>query len=1181
MLELRRVVRIHATAFTRLLGGLLAAVAVGHASPVRADVVDLPRHPSISPDGRTVVFSWRGSLWRAPMEGGLAVRLTAAGGNDLMSAWTPDGGRIVFTSDRLGVRNLFAMGSDGTGTRQLTDLDRPVTLAGTGTLPGGRVVATFDATLEGDVYRERRPYMVDLDGGPPARIHDAFGAEPRFSRDGAHLVFSRGGYYDAWRRRHYRGAEAADVWIHDRGADAFRRLTTFDGNDGYARWAGERTILFLSDRDHRTVNLFRMSAIEGDAVIARVTDQGNGENILDFDVSLDGRTAVLLIRDTLYRLDLARVDAMPEALAIHAGDDEVTRETLRQIERDVTAAALSPDGKTLALIAYGRLYVRAVEDGSPTRRIDAAAGTAAGHGRITDLAWSPDGLVLYFTSDEDGTESIYAARVAQTRTELRDAFRTAGRPAEAPAGEDGAPATAPEPEPMPEPMPEPDPDPAGAAPAAATDPGDGAPGDAPAPPAGEEAKTKKAKSLPPELDPARWQDAMVFRVEPLVQRPTDDRAPSPSPCGRMLAFRGVRGQLNIMDLESREIRVLRDGWDASLHWSWSPDARWIAFCENDLDFNADIFLVPADGASAPVNISRHPDNESSPRWSADGKMLVFLSDRINDEMDVWMVYLDRDIDAMDERDRKAYHDEAARAAPKRTPLPTDPDARAKALADLPKPAFEPAHLDDAWLRLRRVTSYLGSEGNLAVTPGGDRIIFSGSDRMAGLHSIKWDGSDLRSLGAAGAVQHVAFSGDRVVLVSAGQAATVKPDGGDRRTIGISDTLRIDRAAQAAQKFREIARGLGENYYHNDLHGVDWPRLTGQYMELAVRARTTDEFNWVANQFIGELGGSHLGVRGGPSDVPGASGDRHARLGTIHRPVDGGFLVESVIPFSPAAMGPLALAAGDLITAVDFTPIRPGDTLEAMLKGRAGRETAIGIRRTVDGAVRDLTTLLVPITFMRESQLRYEAWREENRRLVETWSEGRLGYIHIQAMSQPSLDLFERDLYAAGAGREGMILDVRNNGGGWTADRLLSSIMVRPHASTVPRGADPAARGHYPQDRLFIQRSLMPMNLVCNEKSYSNAEIISHAFRTLERGTLVGMPTHGSVISTGGWSLIDGTTVRRPFRGWYVEDGTGRDMELNGAVPHIIVPQTPEDEVGGTDRQLRTAVDDLLRRLPAR
>jgi tricorn protease len=103
-----------------------------------------------------------------------------------------------------------------------------------------------------------------------------------------------------------------------------------------------------------------------------------------------------------------------------------------------------------------------------------------------------------------------------------------------------------------------------------------------------------------------------------------------------------------------------------------------------------------------------------------------------------------------------------------------------------------------------------------------------------------------------------------------------------------------------------------------------------------------------------------------------------------------------------------------------------------------------------------------------------------------------------------------------------------------------------------------------------------MNMLCNEKSFSNAEIVSHAFKTLGRGTLVGEQTYGGVISTGGHRLVDGTYVRTPFRGWYLLDGT--DMENNGALPDLRVPQTPQAEARGEDPQLFAAVQDLLERV---
>jgi len=288
---------------------------------------------------------------------------------------------------------------------------------------------------------------------------------------------------------------------------------------------------------------------------------------------------------------------------------------------------------------------------------------------------------------------------------------------------------------------------------------------------------------------------------------------------------------------------------------------------------------------------------------------------------------------------------------------------------------------------------------------------------------------------------------------------------------------------------------------------------------------------------------------------------------------------------------MALRAGDHIVMVEFEQVQPMTSFEEMLKGRINEETVLTVHRPLDNfdeaqrnalvsratnGMVEINLLVSPISYGQEVNLRYDDWQRERARRVHELSEGRLGYLHIRGMNQSALDEFERDLFASAYGKEGLIVDVRNNGGGSTADLVLASIMVRPHSYTVARNADLSYLTGYPQDRLFIQRYIGPMSMLCNEKSFSNAEIVSHAFKTLERGTLVGQQTYGGVISTGAFTLVDGTRVRMPFRGWYLPDGT--DMENNGAIPDIVIPQTPEAEAADEDEQLAAAVRELLGRL---
>jgi tricorn protease len=366
-----------------------------------------------------------------------------------------------------------------------------------------------------------------------------------------------------------------------------------------------------------------------------------------------------------------------------------------------------------------------------------------------------------------------------------------------------------------------------------------------------------------------------------------------------------------------------------------------------------------------------------------------------------------------------------------------------------------------------------------------------------------------------------------------------------------------------------------------MKGLDWDALTERYGQLASQTRTAGEFNHVSNRLLGELTGSHLGVRSTTGGFSSSNRVGHGKLGARTQREGDGYRVTDLIADGPGTKGDMALQIGDLITGIELEGFDGADTLEAALEGRSGEETIVTITRVMEDeegneAPVELNLLLTPGSSGQMRGLAYNDWRTRTAKLVDEMSDGRIGYIHVQGMNQPSLDTFERDLFAAADGKDGLLIDVRNNGGGWTADRLLSSIMVQPHAYTIPRGADPAAIGHDPRDRRFIQRYSLPINMLCNEKSFSNAEIVSHAFKQLGRGTLVGQETWGGVISTGAFFLIDGSSVRLPFRGWYVMDGS--DMENKGAMPDIVVDQTPDAEAAGRDEQLEAAVNDLLGRL---
>ena len=436
---------------------------------------------------------------------------------------------------RDGFRNIYIMNEDGSGLKQVTYSDRPCMLTGWGTDNQGNQVITFNGVQEYDVYREHRPYMITVNGGDFKRIHDAFGSHPVISPDSNLVAFSRGAYFYGWSRRHGRGPETQDVWLYNRSDGSFNQLTSWPGNDGFARFATPRRLIYMSDRELECVNLYRIELNKIDPRPVRITSFKDND-VQSFDVSADGTTAIITVWDTLYTLDIKNSNATPQALTINAAEDESDNYQILAVNKKVSEAQLSPDGKALAYVAYGEIFVRNIEDKSPTRRITDS------HANDRDIAWSPDGVKLYFSSDRDGSDSIFAATVALTRKEVKEDFDEQTKPKEI-EKEDEPEEDADEETDDGESIEEPKAEEAKANLAAEANEDDYDDN--------EEEEEDEEEHLPKEFDPKRWHDALAFEINPVIQTESNDRYPSPSPDGTKLAVKRTRGDLVIHDLKNR------------------------------------------------------------------------------------------------------------------------------------------------------------------------------------------------------------------------------------------------------------------------------------------------------------------------------------------------------------------------------------------------------------------------------------------------------------------------------------------------------------------------------------------------------------------------------------------------------------------------------------------------------
>jgi tricorn protease len=192
--------------------------------------------------------------------------------------------------------------------------------------------------------------------------------------------------------------------------------------------------------------------------------------------------------------------------------------------------------------------------------------------------------------------------------------------------------------------------------------------------------------------------------------------------------------------------------------------------------------------------------------------------------------------------------------------------------------------------------------------------------------------------------------------------------------------------------------------------------------------------------------------------------------------------------------------------------------------------------------------------------------------VEKASGGRLGYAHMNDMSEGALRRLYMDLDADNRAKDGIVIDVRNNNGGFVNVYAIDVLARRGYMNMTPRGLPLA-----PARTMLGQRALeRPTILVTNQHSLSDAEDFTEGYRTLKLGKVVGEPTSGWIIYTGGATLLDGTTLRMPSTRITTLDGT--TMELNPRPVDIPVTRPIGETLQGKDTQLDTAVRELLRQL---
>lgn len=1077
----------------------------------------LPRHPALAPNGAQVAFSHQGDIWIAEVATGEASRLTGSTAFETRPQWSPDGQWLAFLSDRHGNRDVFVLPVQGGSPQRLTWHSESESLHEW--LDDGRLLigAIRDRRYS---RRDQGAWVAHTDGRTPTLLGDWAMLRPAVSPNGRWIVYERG--HGDPRRRAYRGAASSELWLNDLQTGEHRALTEFRGNDLNPMWSADsRTVFFLSDRacqgneGGRDLGLWKIGLEDKEP--AMVFHPRN-RSLRNAEISRNGRHIVAELDTSLVLVDTS--SGLSRKLVVRGTLDNAS---LGQEDVTVTGGAseiaVAPDGEAIAFTSGGDIYVMRKHD-KIKRAQRVTTHPAPDYGPI----WVEDGKALLFISERDGNGEVYQVR-------------------------------------------------AGAS----------------------EAPLYQARDL---------------QLRRLTETPGDEYAPTLSPNGKLLAWIYGAGKLVVGDPQSLQIeREICDGFEGP-NFQWSPDSQWLAYSVADDDFNSDIFLaraqIPAGEADAigvkPFNVTRHPDDDTSPCWSPDGRYLAFTSRRqMLDETDVWLLPLRKEDSEMTERERLEAEEQAKKAKEEQKKAEKEAKKTAAAEAEAAgegsvqepeeekdedaekeEPEVEPVRIDfDAMhLRLRRLTRLEGNESALGFGEDSKTLFFnvtlgtrltSGTQADTGFYSVDIhdpDPEEVESSPVGSFTRH-----EKELLYTKSGKITGRE--GKSKTYDFSVRFRRDLTAQREAVMEEAWRALDRLFYDENFHGHDWAASLEKWRPMALAASTPEDFEDVMNWLLGEMNASHMRfVKSSADSRPVADRNSTGVLGVLwdESHVGNGRRVKEVLAGMPADRELSRLQPQEVVMTVNGVPYQEGENWHRLMLGTVEQETFLEVQN-VAGEIREV--IIRPASTLSLGRALYRRNSELARTRVEEQSEGRLGYIHIQGMGTGSLLEFERDLFNAGYGKQGLLIDVRENGGGWTTDMVLAMLMVEDHARTIPRNGGEG----YPQGRRIFATWDKPVVVLCNENSYSNAEIFSWSIKTLGRGPVVGKETYGAVISTGGTGLLDGSFVRLPFRGWYVNNEEMTNMEFNGCPPDYPVENLPGDFVKGLDRQLDKAIEVGLELLP--
>ena len=1056
------------------------------------------RDVQISPDGTEIAFCYKGDIYKVPANGGTATQLTTQASYECSPIWSPDSKQIAFASDRNGNFDLFVMSADGGAARRLTT-QTASEIQSTIATDGNYIL--FSASIQDPANSALFPtsamtelYKVPVTGGRTEQVLGTPAEMVCFDKSGKTFLYQdRKGFEDEW-RKHHTSSITRDVWLYNSENGKHTNLTAHAGEDRNPVFAPDgQTVYFLSERDGSTFNVysFPISSPQSLKTVThfkthpvRFLSMGsNGTLCYTYDGEI--YTQKQGDKPQKVKIDIIR-------------DDQNTIADLN-FSNGATSATVSPDGKQVAFIVRGEVFVTSA-DYNTTKQITHTPAREAG------LTFSPDNRTLAYASERNGNWELYMAKIARK-------------------------------------------------------------------------------------EEANFPNATAIEEEVLLPSDKTERTyPQFSPDGKELAFIEDRNRLMVLNLETKKVRQVTDGstWFSTgggFDYSWSPDGKWftLEFIGNRHDPYSDIGMVSAQGGKI-INLTNSGYTSGSPRWVLDGNAILFITERYGMRAhaswgslnDVMLVFMNQDAYDKFRLSKEDY--ELQKELEKEQKDTTETKKNDKKKGDNKEKSEEKkeekvkdivVELNNIEDRIVRLTPNSSDLGSAIITKDGETLYylsaFEGGYDLWKMNLRKKDTKLLHKMDAGWANMEMDKDGKNLFLLGSNTMQKMGTDSESLKPISYQAHVKMDLAAERDYMFNHVYKQEQKRFYNLNMHGIDWDAMTKAYRKFLPHINNNYDFAELLSEYLGELNVSHTGGRFRPQ----LKGDATATLGLLYdwNHNGKGLLISEVVEKGPFDHARSKVKAGDIIEKIDGQEITPESDYSVLLNGKARKKTLVTLYNPQ--TKERWEEVVVPVSNGVMSDLLYARWVKQRAADVDKWSNGRLGYVHIESMGDDSFRSVYSDILGKYNNREGIVIDTRFNGGGRLHEDIEILFSGKKYFTQVVRGREACD--------MPSRRWNKPSIMVQCEANYSNAHGTPWVYSHQKIGKLVGMPVPGTMTSVSWETLQDPTLVFGiPVIGYRLPDGSY--LENSQLEPDIKVANSPETVVKGEDTQLKAAVDELLKEI---